>query len=343
MKNLSRRHCYWPKIDSDIEHYVKNCQECSENRNLPPKAETHHWQEPRYNFERVHMDYAGPFQNRHFLILVDAKSKWPEVRILNESPTSTATINLLQDIFASSGFPQVLVSDNATIFKSTEFEEFCKMSGISQNFIAPGNPSTNGLAERYVQILKNKLKMMAKDPMPLHWKVREILFRFRATPLKSGKSPAEIYLNRPFRTKLDAMRPNPVQKSNDISTLRHRILKVGDRVQSRHYPTKSWKYGIIIRKLGNLHYIVKLDDGYMIKRHINQLIKSEINSCGDNIKKSVSFENPVREMKIPETRRDILNFPNNNQMMIPAPAQDEQLRRSQRNCRKPLRLTDYVR
>ncbi|KAB0798063.1 hypothetical protein PPYR_09056 [Photinus pyralis] len=159
---------------------------------------------------------------------------------------------------------------------------------------APRNPSTNGLAERYVQILKNKLKMMAKDPMPLHWKIREIMFRFRATPLKSGKSPAEIYLNRPFRTKLDAMRPNPVQKSNDISTLRHRILKVGDRVQSRHYPTKSWKYGIIIRKLGNLHYIVKLDDGYMIKRHINQLIKSEINSCGDNIKKSVSFENPLQ-------------------------------------------------
>ncbi|KAB0796785.1 hypothetical protein PPYR_10846 [Photinus pyralis] len=94
------------------------------------------------------------------------------------------------------------------------------MSGISQNFIAPGNPSTNGLAER----------------------IREILFRFRATPLKSGKSPAEIYLNRPFRTKLDAMRPNPVQKPNDISTIRHRILKVGDRVQSRHYPTKGRFY-----------------------------------------------------------------------------------------------------
>ncbi|KAB0798042.1 hypothetical protein PPYR_09035 [Photinus pyralis] len=178
MKNLSRKHCYWPKIDSDIEQYVKNCQECSENINLPPKAETHHWQEPRYNFERVHMDYAGPFQNRHFLILVDAKSKWPEV--------------------------------------------------------------------------------------------------------------PEIYFNRPFR-KLDAMRPNPVQKPNDISTLRHRILKVGDRVQSIHYPTKSWKYGIIIRKLGNLHYIVKLDDGYMIKRHINQLIKSEINSCGDNIKNKILY------------------------------------------------------
>ncbi|XP_037820927.1 uncharacterized protein LOC119609947 [Lucilia sericata] len=29
--------------------------------------------------------------------------------------------------------------------------------------------------------------------------------------------------------------------------------------------------GNVIRKFGNLHYLVKLDDGYMLKRHIDQL------------------------------------------------------------------------
>ena len=30
-------------------------------------------------WQRVHIDFAGPFRNKNFLIVVDAHSKWPEV------------------------------------------------------------------------------------------------------------------------------------------------------------------------------------------------------------------------------------------------------------------------
>lgn len=32
----------------------------------------------------------------------------------------------------------------------------------------------------------------------------------------------------------------------------------------------------MIERLGKLHYLIELDHGYIIKRHINQLIKTQV-------------------------------------------------------------------
>jgi len=50
--------------------------------------------------DRIHIDYAGPFDNHHFLIVIDARSKWAEIRIIKDAPTSGKTIGLLKrDLF----------------------------------------------------------------------------------------------------------------------------------------------------------------------------------------------------------------------------------------------------
>jgi len=158
MKQLARRHCFWNSFDKDIEKLVKECQPCALVKSAPAKAPTHHWEAPENNFDRVHIDYAGPFLDHHFLILVDAKSKWLEVRILKTSPTSKSTIEHLMDIFTTHGFPRVLVSDNASIFTTPEFTDFCNLHRIFPKYIAPRHPATNGQAEHLVQTSKRELK-----------------------------------------------------------------------------------------------------------------------------------------------------------------------------------------
>lgn len=273
MKQLARRYCYWKAIDRDIEYLVKGCKPCALYRNSPGKVPLHHWEDPAENFDRIHIDYAGEFLGHHFLILVDAKSKWLEVKILKSAPTSESTISLLYEIFCYHGFPKVIVSDNATIFTSETFQQFCKENGIRQNLIAPGHPATNGLAERNVQTVKYKLARMSPSSTNLRKAVLEILFRYRATPLACGKSPAELYLGRKIRTRLDAMLPQRnTSKHRPIVPL-HRHLRVGDRIQARWYHDNKpgWKFGKVLQKLGRLHYQVVLDNGFTLKRHIDQL------------------------------------------------------------------------
>ncbi|KMQ91016.1 hypothetical protein RF55_9167 [Lasius niger] len=176
----------------------------------------------------------------------------------------------------SHGLPEVLVSDNATIFKSEEFTQFCQRNGIFQKFTAPGHPATNGLAERYVQILKKKLKAMEHEPGTITFKVENILYRFRATPLRCSKSPSELYLNRQIRIKLDLLHP-PHIVQNSIQKPNVRQLSVEDKVQSRTYGgTQRWKLGTIMKKFGQLHYMIHLDKGYNIIGHINQLRPSKV-------------------------------------------------------------------
>ena len=47
-----------------------------------------------------------------------------------------------------------IVSDNGTCFTSSEFESFLKLNGITHLKSASYHSSTNGLAERAVQIVK---------------------------------------------------------------------------------------------------------------------------------------------------------------------------------------------
>ena len=80
-------------------------------------------------------------------MVVDAYSRWLEVKGM-KGTTNGKTIEKLRIIFATHGFPQVIVSDNASNFASEEFKVFLKYNGIKYIFTPPYHPNSNGLAER---------------------------------------------------------------------------------------------------------------------------------------------------------------------------------------------------
>lgn len=69
MKLLARSYCWWPGIDLDIGTLVEDCYSCNKVRNEPSKT-IHMWDRPTAPFQRVHADFAGPFQNHYFFILI---------------------------------------------------------------------------------------------------------------------------------------------------------------------------------------------------------------------------------------------------------------------------------
>ena len=135
---------------------AKGCLGCQSVQKMPAHAPLHPWEFPSKPWQRVHVDYAGPFQGTMFLIIMDAHSKLPEV--ISTHLTSTAkTIEILRSPFAHNGLPEILVNDNGPQFTSEEFDQFIKTNGIKYLKSVPYHLATNGLAERFVQTFKQSL------------------------------------------------------------------------------------------------------------------------------------------------------------------------------------------
>ncbi|XP_052756183.1 uncharacterized protein K02A2.6-like [Galleria mellonella] len=241
MKALARSYVWWKNIDADIERMVNECKPCCLLQKNPAKIPIHSWEYPKEPWSRIHIDYAGPFFDQYFLIVVDAYTKWLEV-IPTTSITTTATIKILKNLFTTFGLPITIVSDNGRQFRSEEMMTFLKENGIQSKFTAPFHPSTNGQAERYVQTFKNKIKSMIHEKGTLMEKLSRFLMMYRKTPNNTtGLSPAEMMFKRE-----------------------------GDRVQIRFYDSNKWKIGKVIQKKGKLHYNVEVD-GKIHTRHIDQI------------------------------------------------------------------------
>ena len=164
MKNLARSYIWWPGMNRDLENRVKECEACQRACNQPPISLLMPWESPQASWERLHGDFAGPYEGKIIFILVDAYSKWLKV-VLMSADTSTATIECIRASLATHGLPKAYMENN----------------GI--------------FAEHSVQSFKRALEKN-KDGS-ISTRVARFLFSFRRTPHSTtGLAPAELLLGR---------------------------------------------------------------------------------------------------------------------------------------------------
>ena len=282
MKALSRSYVWWPGIQTDIENMVNSCPVCQETRASPAPAPLHPWEWPSQPWSRIHLDFAGPLYGYHYLILVDAHSKWIDVHMMN-SITSAKTIKKLQIIFATFGLPRKVVTDNGTSFTSAEFKSFMSDNGIVNVTSAPYHPSSNGLAERAVQTFKNGLKHTKGDT--IQERISNFLFTYRLTPqTTTGVAPSQLLMGRRPRSRLDRLFPDlsqRVEKHQSRQAEQHdnakplRSFKVDDPVYVKDFstPNNTWIPGKVVKVTGPLSYHVEVQPGKVVRRHVDAVRK----------------------------------------------------------------------
>lgn len=312
MKAIARSYVWWKNIDIDIERLVRECKTCCLLQKNPTKVQIHSWEFPKEPWSRVHIDYAGPFLNSYFLIVVDAYTKWLEV-IPTTTITATATINILKKLFTTFGLPITVVSDNGRQFRSEEMMNYLKENGVQSKFTAPFHPATNGQAERYVQTFKNKLKSMQNEPGTLQDKIAKFLMMYRKTPNSAtGLSPAELMFKRLYRTRIDLVKRDPTTKieknNNNEQIIQNKEFEEGERVQIRFYDSNKWRFGMITNRKGKLHYEVNVD-GRLHVRHIDQMRKT---SCSESNDKKIPLQVPTSIGEVPVSTKE----PDNEQVHI---------------------------
>ena len=208
MRALARFYVWWPNVDEEVETYVKKCSSCQQNRPREPESLLFAWNAPSEPWSRIHVDYAGPFEGKYWLVVIDAFSKWLEIKPMQDF-TATVTVKALWETFCRFGLPRVIVSDNGPQFIASEFKDFCTANNITHIHATPYHPKTNGLAERAVRTFKECFSATKVHREDLDLTLQRFLISYRNTPHKStGRSPAEFLLSRRIRTKLDLLKPN---------------------------------------------------------------------------------------------------------------------------------------
>lgn len=277
-KAYARGYVWWVGMDNQIERTVSACELCQAVRNNPP-GDPQTWITSEKAWNRVHIDFAGPFQGKTFLVLIDSYSKWFEAEIIPSMSASTVVV-VLRKIFAAQGLPEVLVSDNGRAFSSDEFNSFLSKNGIRHLYSPPYHPATNGQIERAIQTFKNKLKKMSSSDMPWSEKLSKALYYLRTVPNSvTNKTPAELLNGRRYRTAVSSLHPDAVPSNTEIQleAAAHRTpsrtFAEDQPVLIRMYgPGEKWQRATIEMIEGPSSYRVRTEDGELHRRHADQIL-----------------------------------------------------------------------
>ncbi|KFD48097.1 hypothetical protein M513_11040 [Trichuris suis] len=277
MKALARSYVWWPGIDKQIEERVKKCRPCQETRHFGPKAPTHPWEVTRAPWSRLHLDFAGRFQGRLFLIIVDSYSKWLEVLPV-VAQSSKILICELRRVFATHGLPDTIASDNGSPFTSSEFGEFLRRNAIRHARVAPYHPSSNGQAERMIQTAKDALRRMQSGD--LSQQLASFLLSQHTLPcVTTGRSPAELLMNRRLRSRLDRLHPDWSSEhkreiEDNAPKTKPRLLDINEPVLVRTFsPGQNWTPATITHSTGPVSYRAQTTDGKIVHRQVDHILK----------------------------------------------------------------------
>uniref|UniRef100_A0A3B3QZC1 Gypsy retrotransposon integrase-like protein 1 n=1 Tax=Paramormyrops kingsleyae TaxID=1676925 RepID=A0A3B3QZC1_9TELE len=284
-KRRSRGSVYWPGINSDIEKVVSSCEVCIKHQNGQAREPMIITDLPQYPWQKVGTDLFH-FHGNEYLLVVDYFSSFPEIALLSNS-SSACVIQHMKSIFARHGIPLVVVSDHGPCYHSREFQDFAAHYDFKHVTSSPLHAQSNGKAEKGVHIVKQLLKKASEGKSDPYL----ALLSYRATPLEHGASPAELLMNRkirttlPFRidTKQDKMSNANIrlkqkalqkrQKTNyDKQTKMLEVLSKNDIV--RVEDANCWdKKAVVLEEVNPRSYVVKAENGQILRRNRRSLLK----------------------------------------------------------------------
>jgi hypothetical protein len=268
---------WWPNIRQDIEKLIQTCQVCQETRNAPAQQELQTHETPTRVWQKVGLDL---FQvaGRHFICVVDYRSKFPFVHACSSIPTGEKVIQYLKRLFSEHGIPQTVVSDNGPQFGAS-FKGFASTYGFTHLTSAPQNHRCNGQVERTIQTVKHILQK-AEEPY-------QALLAWRTKPINASlPSPAELMFRHTVRSNLPVAAVEDLHQDQLTAELQlraqhmqqqsftrsPRTFSVDDRVWIYHEKPKHWTKGVIKKKNSDRNYILTdLDTGRVIGRDSGHL------------------------------------------------------------------------
>ena len=136
-------------------------------------------------------------------------------------------------IFSEYSWPETIVSDNRPCYSAETFTKLMTEYSVNHITSSPHYPQSNGLAEKYVQIVKNLFYKAQEEGTDLY----KSLMIYRTSPLSNKlQSPMHILQSQTTRTQLPMSNVARLQQG-----LGSEQLRVNNK--NEHLPTHDFHIG----------------------------------------------------------------------------------------------------
>ena len=207
------REFWWPSCATEIKRYCQSCDVCQ--RNMPKCIKAPLGRMPTFvcPWKNVAIDLIGPIEpmsedkHRFILVMIDYATRYPEAVPLKDAKAETIA-DALFVMWTRLGFPEQLMSDNASNFTGSLMTEVLETLRVKHRVTSVYNARGNGLVERTNGRLKSMLrKMCSEAPRTWHKMIDALLFSCREMPSESlGFSPFELLYGRTVRGPMQLLR-----------------------------------------------------------------------------------------------------------------------------------------
>lgn len=203
-RNLISSRYIWPKMNSDIGHWVRSCIPCQRT-----KISKHTVSSiiPINNcverFQHVHVDIIGPLPHssgfQYCLTMMDRATRWPEVAPMPDMTAQTVVVTFLSIWVSRFGCPLVITTDQGRQFESEMLQHLHQYLGVKRIRTTAYHPQANGLIENFHHSLKSSLTAVLDS---IHWTLHLpliLLFLRSCVIADTQYSPAEALYGEPLR------------------------------------------------------------------------------------------------------------------------------------------------
>ena len=287
MRARAAKSIFWPGINHDIDVVRGQCRDCT---GIAPSQcnEPLIISSPKYPFQMTVADYFS-LKGFKYLLYADRYSAWISIVKIRIGEANFKFLRkFLVHLFATFGVPEEISTDGGSPFKGHEYKTFLERWNIQPRLSSAYYAQSNGRAELAVKVAKKILLGNCEANGDINNEVvARALLQYRNTPLQGiDLSPAQILYGRDLKDCLpsqqEALSVRPewrVAADEREQALRIRHVKAAESynehakdlpelherdhvaVQNQHgnYPNRWDRTGLIVQKLPNRQYHVKMD------------------------------------------------------------------------------------
>lgn len=255
MKTALRSCVWWPRMEKEVEQFVKKCRGCI-LVSVPDAPEPmKRRQMPAGPWEEIAIDFMGPLPEGQWLfVVVDYYSRFVEV-VEMHSTTAKDTIRELSTIFGRFGVPRSIRADNGPQLSKDcqEWKDFCEEYDIQLINTTPYWPQANGEVERQNRTILKRLRIAQELGNDWRLELRKFLLAYHSTIHSvTGRSPSELMFGRRIRNKLPAV-PS-IAKDDEETRDRDKVMKE----KGKEYADKQRKARDCAIKIGDYVYVKRM-------------------------------------------------------------------------------------